>query len=316
MEFVQVKGIEREASRVGLGTWAIGGWMWGGTDEEVSVRTIRAAIDKGINLIDTAPVYGFGLSEEIVGRAVAEYGKRENVIIATKVGVQWEKKKVSRNSSKERIAQEIEDSLQRLKTDYIDIYQVHWPDPKVTMEATAKAMEKLYKEGKIRAIGVSNFSHEQVALFRQAAPVHTSQPPYNLFDRSIERDMVPYCRENGITTLMYGSLCRGLLSGRMKSDTEFEGDDLRKTDPKFQAPIYERYLKVVEILDEFAREKYGKRVIHLAIRWLLDQPGSDIALWGARQPEQLDPVEEIMGWSLDDEAMESVERILIQNMWK
>jgi aryl-alcohol dehydrogenase-like predicted oxidoreductase len=310
MEYIQITGNGIKASCIGLGTWAIGGWLWGGTEEQASIRTIHTALDKGINLIDTAPVYGFGLSEEIVGKAIAQYGKREKVIIATKVGLEWKDGKVSRNSSKERILAEIEDSLRRLKTDYIDIYQIHWPDPVVPIEETADAMRQLYEKGKIKAIGVSNYSVEQMEIFRKVTPLHVSQPPYNLFERGIEKDILPYCYKNGITTLLYGALCRGLLSGRMKPDTKFEGDDIRKFDPKFKEPRYSQYLRAVERLDSFAREKYGRRVIHLAIRWMLDQPGASIALWGARNPSQLEPVDEIMGWSLDKEALETIDKII------
>src|SRR4029077_12826994 len=155
IERAAIPGTSLKVSRVALGTWAIGGWMWGGTDEAESIATIRAAVEHGINVIDTAPVYGFGRSEKMVGKAIAH--ARSNVIIATKVGLEWQDGKVSRNASRARIMREIEDSLRRLQTDYIDVYQVHWPDPLVTIEETAEAMYTLYKQGKIRAIGVSNF---------------------------------------------------------------------------------------------------------------------------------------------------------------
>jgi len=288
--------------------------LWGGTDEKTSIRTIHAALEKGINLIDTAPVYGFGVSEEIVGKAISEYKNREEIVIATKVGLEWKEGKIFRNSSKQRILKEIDDSLKRLKTDYIDIYQVHWPDPLIPIEETAQAMYELYKEGKIKAIGVSNYSPEQMDVFRQVAPLHTAQPPYNLFERGIEKDVLPYCRKHAIITLMYGSLCRGLLSGRMRLETKFKGDDLRNIDPKFQSPRYSQYLKAVELLDQFAQKNYSKRVIHLALRWLLDQPGVSVALWGARRPEQLEPVDEIFGWSLDAQAKEVIDRIINESI--
>src|SRR6266550_2118763 len=211
MEYAKVNGLNRKTSRIGLGTWSIGGSMWGGTDEQAVLETIRAALEHGINLIDTAPVYGLGRAEELVGQALAKYGKREEVIIATKVGLEWRGDQVFRNSTRARIMQEIDDSLRRLQTDYIDIYQVHWPDPLVPIEETAEAMHQLYKQGKIRAIGVSNYSREQIERFRRVAPVHVVQPPYNLFERGIEADILPYCRKNGIATLGYGALCRGLL---------------------------------------------------------------------------------------------------------
>ncbi|MGA8549997.1 MAG: aldo/keto reductase, partial [Stellaceae bacterium] len=183
VELATIAGTGLAVSRVGLGTWAIGGWMWGGTDDAQSIKTIHAAVDRGINLIDTAPAYGFGRSEEIVGRAIAEGGLRSQVVIATKVGLEWKDGKVFRNASRERIQREIEDSLRRLRTDYIDIYQVHWPDPLVPIEETAAAMQTLYDQGKVRAIGVSNFSVEEIERFRRVAELHAVQPPYNLFER-------------------------------------------------------------------------------------------------------------------------------------
>jgi aryl-alcohol dehydrogenase-like predicted oxidoreductase len=314
MDYAKVNGLNREVSRVGLGTWAIGGFMWGGTDEQEALQTIREALDHGISLIDTAPVYGLGRAEELVGRALAKYGKREEVIIATKVGLEWRGDQVFRNSTRARIMKEIDDSLRRLQTDYIDIYQVHWPDPLVPIEETAAAMYQLHKQGKIRAIGVSNYSLEQMNLFQQAAPLHTAQPPYNLFERGVERDVLPYCRIRGISTLTYGALCRGLLSGKMKPETEFQGDDVRKTDPKFQRPRYAQYLKAVERLDRFAQENYGKRVLELAIRWTLDQPFVTVALWGARHPNQLAPVAAVTGWKLDTAALKAINQIVRESV--
>ena len=296
-------------SRIGLGTWAIGGWMWGGTDDQESVDTIRAAVERGINLIDTAPAYGFGHSEEIVGRAIAESQLRSRVVIATKVGLEWKNGKVFRNASRDRILLEAEDSLRRLRTDYIDLYQVHWPDPLVSIEETAEAVQTLFDQGKIRAIGVSNFSVAQIERFRRVAKLHVVQPPYNLFERAIETELLPYCRQHGIATLTYGALCRGLLSGKLQADARFHGDDLRLTDPKFQSPRYAEYLAAVRRLDQFALDHYGKRVIHLAVRWLLDQ-GVTTALWGARRPDQLHAVDEVFGWSLDVAAKVEIDRIL------
>jgi aryl-alcohol dehydrogenase-like predicted oxidoreductase len=309
MELTEIPGTSLKISPVAIGTWAIGGWMWGGTDETQSIATIRAAFEHGINIVDTAPVYGFGRSEEIVGKAIAEGRLRADVLIATKTGLQWDGGRVSRNASRARIMREVEDSLRRLRTDYIDIYQVHWPDPLVTTEETAEAMFALLQQGKIRAIGVSNFSVLQMERFRRVAPLHVLQPPYNLFEREIETDLLPYCRKNGIATLGYGALCRGLLSGRMQANTVFDGDDLRRSDPKFLQPRFAQYLVAVEKLDRLARQRFGKRVIHLAVRWMLDQ-GITTALWGARRPDQLRPVDEVTGWSLDAPAKAEIDRIL------
>ena len=174
--------------------------MWGGTDETESIATIRAAADHRINLIDTAPVYGFGRSEEIVGKAISENHLR-CVLIATKAGLEWSSERVFRNASQARILQEVEDSLRRLRTDHIDVYEVHWPDPLVATEETAEAMHTLFEQGKIRAIGVSNFPVEQMGRFRRVAPLHVLQPPYNLFERGIEADLLPYCQKNKIATI-------------------------------------------------------------------------------------------------------------------
>jgi aryl-alcohol dehydrogenase-like predicted oxidoreductase len=313
MEHAAIPGTSLHVSRVALGTWAIGGWMWGGTDEAESIATIRAAIELGINVIDTAPAYGFGRSEEIVGTALAEGGLRSRVLIATKIGLQWERGKVSRNASRARILQEIDESLRRLQTDHIDIYQVHWPDPLVAIEETAETMRALFEQGKIRAIGVSNFSVTQMERFRRVAPLHVLQPPFNLLERSIEQSVLPYCGKNNIATFGYGALCRGLLSERMRADRAFNGDDLRRTDPKFQHPRFAQYLAAVERLDQLAQERFGKRVIHLAIRWTLDA-GITTALWGARHPNQLVPVDEVSRWHIDAAAKAEIDSILSETV--
>ncbi len=315
LEYTDIKDTNLIASRIALGTWAIGGWMWGGTDEKESIRTIHAALDYGINLIDTAPIYGQGRSEEIVGEALRQTGRRESILLATKVGIDWTRGRIERNSTRRRIFQELEDSLRRLQTDYIDLYQVHWPDPLVPIEEVARTLHELYEQGKIRAIGVSNYSPEEMAHFEAIAPIHTIQPPYNLFEREIERDVLPYALGHRITTLTYGALCRGLLSGAMNAGRLFAKDDLRKTsDPKFQPPHFAEYLNTTSKLDAYAREHFGKRVIHLAVRWLLDQPGVDVALWGARRPEQLEAIKEVGGWSLTKADFAAIDAILRESI--
>jgi aryl-alcohol dehydrogenase-like predicted oxidoreductase len=279
-EFVEIPATQLRVSRVALGTWAMGGWMWGGTDTRESIATIHAALSQGINLIDTAPVYGFGVSEEIVGAALD--GVRTQAVIATKAGLEWRDGKIYRNATRARIMQEVDESLRRLRTDYIDIYQVHWPDPLVPVEETAEAMRMLYEQGKIRAVGVSNF------------------------ERAIEVGVLPYCRANHILTLGYGALCRGLLSGRMQRDTKFEGDDLRRIDPKFQPPRFAQYLDAVRQLEEFAQRRFHTHVIQLAVRWILDQ-GISVALWGGRHPDQVEAALGVAGWSLN-----AVHRSLIE----
>ncbi|MCQ9156299.1 aldo/keto reductase [Acidomonas methanolica] len=309
METITIGQSAIVTSRIGLGTWAIGGWMWGGADEAESIQTIQSAVERGITLIDTAPVYGFGRSEEIVGKAIQEGKLRDKVQIATKLGLAWKDGKVFRDSRPDRIRQEIEDSLRRLGTDRIDLYQVHWPDLETPLEETARVLEDLRREGKILATGVSNFSPAQMDGFRAAARLDALQPPYNLFERGIEAAELPYAEKTGLTVLSYGALCRGLLSGRMRADTQFEGDDLRRNDPKFKDGRFPHYLRAVEELRELAQRRYGKSVLALAVRWVLDQ-GPTIALWGARHPGQLDPVNEVMGWKLDAEGKAEIETIL------
>jgi aryl-alcohol dehydrogenase-like predicted oxidoreductase len=308
MEHMEIKGIKQPVSRIALGTWAIGGTMWGGTDEKDAIQTIHAALDTGITVIDTAPVYGFGQAEEIVGKAL-KGGRRRHSIIATKVGLEWQDGKVSRNSSPARLRAELEGSLRRLQTDVIDLYQVHWPDESVPFEETAATLAGFQRECKILSIGVSNFTVAQMDRFRAAAPLSAVEPPYNLFEREIERDILPYAKDNGLAVLAYGALCRGLLTGKITEKTKYEGDDLRKFDPKFQPPRLQQYLSAVRKLDDFAKQRYGKNVLALALRWILDA-GPAIALWGARKPAQLAPVNEVFGWMLDGEAKRTIGEIL------
>lgn len=311
-EYTQIGDVR--STRIGLGTWAMGGVQWGGADDDQSVRTIKAALDLGITLIDTAPAYGFGHSESVIGRALAERGRRDEVVLATKAGLEQRGESLFRNSTRKQIFKEIELSLQRLRTDYIDLYQVHWPDLVAPYEETAKALLDLKQAGKIRAIGVSNYSIEAMERFRQVAPLASAQPPLNLFERQAQQDILPWCRKNAVATLTYGALCRGLLSGAINQNTKFKGDDLRKTDPKFRPPRFEHYLKAVNLLARYARERYGKSVLALAVRWVLDQPGVSVALWGAGHPSELDPLHDILGWQLDEEARVHIDEVLAQTI--
>lgn len=311
MDTIDINGDGLQASRIGLGTWAIGGWMWGGTDEAESIRTIQSAPDKGVSLIDTAPVYGFGRSEEIIGKAVKQGGLRDQVVLATKCALEWnDKGGVVRNASRQRILKEADDSLRRLQTDTIDLLQVHWPDPVVDVRETAEAMAELKDNGKIRAIGVSNFTPEQMDRFSEVVAIDVAQNPYNLFERQIDEALLPWAREHNTRLLAYGALCRGLLSGRMHADRVFPGDDLRNNDPKFQQPRFDQYLAAVSALEDIAQQHYGKHVLDLSIRWLLDQYEYGFALWGARTPDQLDAVANVPGWHLDDAAREHIKQIV------
>jgi aryl-alcohol dehydrogenase-like predicted oxidoreductase len=308
MEFFTLNSAQ--VSRIGLGTWAIGGSEWGEVSGGDAVATCLAIFDHGINLIDTAPIYGRGRAEVLIGSAMRQHGHRERFFVATKAGLEWNERGVYANSDPDRLRQEFEDSLRRLGTDYVDLYQIHWPDTTLPIERAAEVLLELYNEERIRAIGVSNFSPSQMQTFRNIAPLHSDQPPYNIFERAIDDDVLPYCRDHSIAVLTYSPLCRSLLAGRLTRDTKFPVGDVRRVDPKFQPPRYERYLKAVAGLDAFARERYGKPVLELALRWVLDRPGVSVALWGAKRPEQLNAVDGIFGWTLDDKAMAEIDQIV------
>ena len=312
MEFFTLNSAR--VSRIGLGTWAIGGTEWGEVSEGDAIATCLAIFDHGINLIDTAPIYGYGRAEDIVGKAMRQHGRRDRFYIATKAGLEWNDNGVFANSDPTRLRKEFEDSLRRLGTDYVDLYQIHWPDTTVPVERAAEVLLALYEERRIRSIGVSNFSVAQMEDFRRVAPLHSNQPPYNLFERAIDDEVLPYCQQHSIAVLTYSSLSRSLLAGRVTRDMNFAKNDIRSEDPKFQPPRFQQYLRAVERLDAFARERYGKRVLDLAVRWVLDRPGISAALWGAKSPEQLNAVDGIFGWTLDSAAVAEIDSIVRESV--
>jgi aryl-alcohol dehydrogenase-like predicted oxidoreductase len=312
METRTLAGIR--VSRIGLGTWAIGGLEWGAVPDEVAVRTILSALDRGINLIDTAPIYGHGHAEEIIGRAMREQGRREAFFIATKAGLEWNERGVFANSTATRLRRELEDSLRRLQTDFIDLYQLHWPDTLVPVAEVAALFREFQSEGKIRAVGVSNFSVTQMEEFRKVMPLASNQPPYNIFERAIDAEVLPWCEANGVAVLTYSSLCRSLLGGRVHRGMKFDAQDIRSADPKFQEPRFTQYMTAVERLADFTRERFQKTILELAVRWVLDRPGVSVALWGAKRPDQLDAVAGVLGWKLDAYAMAEIDRIVAESV--
>jgi methylglyoxal reductase len=282
------------ASAVGLGTWAIGGWMWGGTDEAASIRAIEASIEAGISLIDTAPAYGLGGSEEIVGKAIR--GKRDKVVIATKCGLNWHSGKgnhffdqdgipVHRYLGADGIAYEVEQSLKRLGTDHIDLYITHWQDPTTPIAETMAALQKLKAQGKIRAIGASNLSLDDLYQYIAAGGLDAIQERYSALDREIEASMLPLAMRNDIATLSYSSLALGLLTGSIDPSREFTGDDQRLGNPRF-SPANRQ--KIAELKAAIApiTAKHGASMAQIMIAWTLAQPGITFALCGARNPEQ------------------------------
>jgi methylglyoxal reductase len=282
------------ASVVGFGAWAIGGWLWGGADEAAAIRAIRASIEEGVTLIDTAPAYGLGRSEEIVGKAIA--GRRRQVVLATKCGLVWhtdrgplffeqDGKPVHRYLGRDSVRYELEQSLRRLGTDYVDLYQTHWQDPTTPIEETMGALLELKREGKIKAIGVSNVTVEQLEAYARVGPVDTDQERYSALDRGHEAALIPYCREHGLALLAYSPLAHGLLTGKVGPERTFRGDDLRRTDPRYSP---ENRLRVSRMLDEVRpiADAHGLTPGQLMIAWTLAQPGVTHALVGARNPEQ------------------------------
>jgi len=312
METTRVAGVE--VSRVGLGTWAIGGTEWGAVPEDSAIATILSAVDRGINLIDTAPIYGRGRSEELIGKAMRQHGNRAAFYIATKAGLEWNSRGVFANSTPERLRRELEDSLRRLGTTYIDLYQVHWPDTLIPVEEVAGVLAEFVAAGKVRALGVSNFNVAQMKAFRSVVPLASDQPPYNIFEREIDSEILPWCAANSVAVLTYSSLCRSLLGGRVNRGMHFEEQDIRAEDPKFQEPRFSQYMTAIERLTQFARERFGKSIIELAARWVLDRRGVSVALWGAKQPGQLDPVAGVMGWKLDTESLQQIDSIVVESV--
>ena len=283
-----------EASAVGLGTWAIGGWMWGGTDESRSVDAIRASIDEGVSLIDTAPAYGQGLAEEIVGKALV--GRRDKVVLATKCGLVWHTQKgnhffdydgkpVHRYLGKDAIVYEVEQSLMRLGTDYIDHYITHWQDPTTPIDETMEALELLKSQGKIRSIGASNTSVDDLNAYIQAGQLDAVQEEYSMVKRDIETTHVPTCLDKGVSVLSYSSLALGLLTGKIGPERTFSGDDQRKDNPRFSIENRQKVALLMETISPIA-EAHEASKAQVVIAWTLQQSGITFSLCGARDPGQ------------------------------
>lgn len=279
-----------ETSVIGLGTWAMGGWMWGGTDERASIDAIQASLDAGVNLIDTAPAYGLGKAETLVGKAIQ--GRRDKVVLSTKCGLVWHTRQgkhffdesgtpVHRYLGGASIRHELEQSLKRLQTDRIDLYFTHWQDATTPIEETMATLLDLKQEGKIRAIGVSNVTPDELRAYLRSGVIDAIQERYNMLDRGIEATLLPVCAAHGVSTLSYSSLALGLLSGKMRPERKFEGDDLRRRDPRFSAENLRKLEPFFESLAPMAAA-HGLTVAQLVIAWTLEQPGITYALCGAR----------------------------------
>ncbi|MEO5325041.1 aldo/keto reductase [Mesorhizobium sp. CC13] len=282
------------ASGVGLGTWAIGGWMWGGTDEDASIGAIQASIDAGVSLIDTAPAYGLGRSEEIVGKAI--HGRRDKVVIATKCGLNWHSGKgnhffdqdglpVHRYLGADGIAHEVEQSLRRLGTDRIDLYITHWQDPTTPVAETMETLLRLKEQGKIGAIGVSNVNAGELEAYIAAGQLDAIQERYSMLDREIEDTLLPITRANDVATLSYSSLALGLLSGAIDPSRQFGGDDQRKDNPRFSEANRQKVAALKAAIAPVI-DRHKASMAQVVIAWTLAQPGITFALCGARNPAQ------------------------------
>jgi aryl-alcohol dehydrogenase-like predicted oxidoreductase len=278
-----------EVSPIAFGTWQLGG-EWGQFDEDEGIAAIRQARELEVNLFDTAHGYGFGASERVLGKALRDdiEHRRDEVVIATKGGLRMTDDGLVRDSSQKWLRQGLDDSLEALGVDYVDLFQVHWPDAKVPFAETAGALQGLVDEGKIRHVGVSNFSPAEIEEFAETRPVESLQPPYDLFRRGIEAEILPYCEEHDIGVLVYGALSHGLLTGAMDEDTTFAPDDWRSGAPFFKGEDFHRNLEAVRRLQSLARDRFGVSVSRLAIAWTLANPAVDAVIVGARHPGHIE----------------------------
>ena len=302
---------------IGLGTWAIGGgnWEfgWGSQDDDASIATIHRALDLGINWIDTAALYGLGHSEEIVGRALK--GRSDRPFIFTKCSLVWnDRREVSNNLKEQSLRREVENSLRRLQTDTIDLYQIHWPDPEPDIEEGWSALAKFKDEGKVRCIGVSNFTIEQMQRAQKIAPITSLQPPYSLIDSAIEHDILPYCQEQHIGVIVYSPMMSGLLTGKMTPErvASFPADDWRKRDAEFQEPRLSRNLRLASLLQDIGYP-YGRSTGEVAIAWTLRHPAVTGAIVGARRPKQIADLIGAAEFRLSESELAQIEKFLQEN---
>jgi len=319
MSMVKLGNTDLEVTQLAFGAWAIGGWMWGGNDESDSLRALEASIDMGITTIDTAAVYGFGKSEEIIGDAIQ--GKRDRVQILTKYGLRWNTTKgkfyfnstkedgtpvdLHRYAGRESIIEECEDSLRRLKTDYIDLYQIHWSDVTTPVEESMEAVKMLIQQGKVKAAGVSNYAVDDMREAEKVLTLASNQVPYSMVNRAIEKETLPYCIDNNIGILAYSPIQRGLLTGKIKPDHKFNSGDHRPGTPWFRNENIIRINQFLDRIRPIAADK-GVSMTQLVLRWTLQQPGITCILAGARNEKQLSDNAGTMNFILLEEEMDII----------
>lgn len=307
MRQIRLGRSELIVSRIAFGTWQLGG-DWGATDERQAIAAIREAADEGVTLFDTAQAYGFGASERLLARAL-KGRPRDGLFLATKGGLRPAGNGIERDSSPEWIRKGVEESLRALGSDYIDLYQLHWPDPKTPFADTARTLGELIAEGKVRHVGVSNFDVEQMEEFSVYLPVETVQPPYDLFRRAIEEKILPYTAESDIGVLAYGALAHGLLTGALRPDTVFPPGDWRASSPDFKAAAFRQNLEVVSELSRLAAE-LGLSVSQMAVAWTLTNPAVQVVIVGTRNPEHVHDAVSAGGVDLDTDVLTRIDEIM------
>jgi aryl-alcohol dehydrogenase-like predicted oxidoreductase len=309
---------ELRTSAIGFGTWPIGGTSvksgYGGVDDREAIAAIRRAVDLGITCFDTAPAYGLGRAEEVLAEALGE--RRKDVVVVTKCGIPYlpEEQRFGRDATYDHVLQSAEESLRRLRTDYLDLLLIHWPDEATPAEETMRALVELRDSGKARYIGVSNFSPQQMADCLEYGPLHANQVGYNLFDRRYEKDTFAFCQEHGIGVMAYGPLAHGLLAGQFTEETTFGERDWRADGSIFGLPLFTpenfvRNVRVVERLKAFAAER-GSTVAQLALAWVLRHPAVSVALVGARKASEIETAVPALEWQLDEDDLAAIEVIM------
>ena len=307
MEYRVLGASNLNVSVIGFGAWGIGGSpFWSNEGDAVSVRAIRKAYDLGINFFDTAPVYGFGHSEELLGKTLKPF--RDKVIYATKCGLRWEKKSlgsITKNATRRSILEEIDQSLKRLDTDYIDLYQVHWPDIKTSQEETMETLLEVQEQGKVKVIGVSNYSVEQMKAIMKSGKIESLQPDYSLLNRSIEKEVVPYCERNKIGIIAYSPLASGLLTGKYGKNAKFSDWRGKGIIGCFSGAQFEKNMEKVARLKAMGKS-IGKTCGQMAINWVVSQGQLTTALLGVKNEQQVEENVDALGWKLDSRQQEEI----------
>ncbi len=321
MKFKKVNLIGEEFSAVGFGCWGIsGGDVWNKTIDRNSIEAIHAALDLDVNFFDVAPVYGLGHAEQILGQALK--GKRHDVIIASKCGLVWDdRKRVTNNLTTKSIHWEIDQSLRRLNTDYVDIYQIHWPDPNTTIEETMEALERIRESGKIRYIGVSNFSLELTQHALKVAAVVSHQGLYNMLERNptsyhsipltyqVENEILPLCQEKGMAFFPYSPIFQGLLTDSFQVEENFDENDVRSANPKLNGELFKQYFEIVQKVKEYAHT-IDKPLSQVAINWLIKHDAVTSVICGAQNVQHVQENVGSVEWELTDDMLECIEKIL------